>query len=263
MATTMKQDIAAAVLAQNALAELPTEVAAADWGAVEELTSTDLIVPKIYHQQAMSKLVSEGKARPGDFCDSLTGEVIAKKEEPLQVIVFGLYKTMIIKKQNRQSMKFELDQIVSINATNALQYANKPFQEEINGDTYSNSLMYNFYTLIPGKVSGLPYVLTLGSTKTKAAKKLGTMLTKLSQAKRPGASVVFELTSIAEKNDNGSWFGVEVSQGRDSTAEELKAAHAWYVKSKTQKIVAVEEDEEPRQRSGNAIPDSQDDDINF
>jgi len=68
------------------------------------------------------------------------------------------------------------------------------------------------------------------------------MLLKLSQNKKPGAAVVFELESTVEKNDRGSWFGLEITQGRNTTAEELLRAHAWYVKSKSEKFVVVEEE---------------------
>lgn len=232
---------------------IPEDVAASNWGAIETMETTDLLVPKIYHQQAMSKFVADGNARPGDFCDSLTGAILAKKEDKLSVIIFGAFKTMVISKQ--QNGQFVLDKIVTILPENAREFASKPLTEEIAGVTYKNNLQYNFYCLIAGKEAELPYVLSLGSTKTKAAKKLNTMLYKLSALKRPGASVVFDLSSTTEKNDKGSWAGLEITQGRDATQAELLRAHAWYLKSKSQKFVVVEEE-------GSAAADV-DDDIPF
>lgn len=227
---------------QQALAAVPAEAMSSNWGAIEEMETTDLLVPKIFHQQAMSKFVSEGKARPGDFCDSLTGEILAKKEDKLQVIVFGMFKTMIISKLEAATNKFKLDKIVTIVPENAREYASMPLQQEVNGEQFKYNLQYNFYCLIPSLIKELPFVLSLGSTKTRAAKKLSTMLYKLQQLKRPGASVVFELTSVPVMNDQGSWFGLEITQGRNATPEELIRAHAWYVKSKSQKFVVVEEE---------------------
>jgi hypothetical protein len=219
---------------------LPGDVLSSNWGAVEGLDTNDLLVPKIYHMQAISKLVQDGAARPGEFCDSLTGEVLAKKDEKLQLIIFGSYKTMIVKSE-MPGGKWKLHKIVSITPQNASEWASRPFIEEIDHVQYQNNLTYNYLCLLPKKINELPYVLSLGSTKTKVAKKLNTMLSKLSQAKKPGASVVFDFTSTTEKNDQGSWAGLEVTQGRNATPEELVAAHAWYVKSKTQKFVASEE----------------------
>lgn len=227
---------------------LPGDVLSSNWGAVEGLDTNDLLVPKIYHQQALSKFVTDGAARAGDFCDSLTGEVLAKKDEKLQLIIFGSYKTMIVKREVAGG-KWELEEIISITPQNASDWANKPFTE--NGKQYS--LVYNYLCLVPGKITELPYVLSLGSTKTKVARKLNTMLSKLSQAKKPGASVVFDFSSTAEKNDRGTWAGLEITQGRNATPAELTTAHAWYVKSKTQKFVASEE----------AHTEGDDDDIAF
>ena len=221
---------------------LPAEVALSNWGAIEEMETTDLLVPKIYHQQAMSKFVADGLAKPGDFCDSLTGDVLVKKEEKLEVIIFGSFKQMIVSKLDFMTNKFELEKIVTILPENAREWASVPFYEEKDGQKYKNSLQYNFYCLIPKLVKELPYVLSLGGTKTHAAKRLNTMLYKLSTLKRPGASVVFELSSVSEKNDKGAWFGLKIDQGRNASAEELLRAHAWYMKSKSQKFVVVEEE---------------------
>lgn len=224
-------------------AQAPIAVQDKAWGAVEDLDTNDLLVPKIFHQQAMSKFVADGNARPGDFCDSLTGEVLSKKENPLEIIIFGAFKSMVISIYNSGEKKFKLDKIVTINKENAYEYAARPlFTEDEHGNQYKNNLQYNFYCLVPSKINDLPYVLSLGSTKAKSAKKLNTMLYRLNQMNKPGASVVFTLSSVAEKNDKGSWFGVEIAQGRNATDAELAKAHEWYLKSKTHKIVAAEEE---------------------
>lgn len=222
---------------------LPAAVAAATWGAIEDMQATDLLVPKIYHMQAMSKFVADGAAKPGDFCDSLTGKVLAGKDKTLEVIIFGMYKTMLVSKHDPFSNKFKLDKIVTITPENAIEYANKPYQEETPEGRIENSLYYNFYCIIPGNAE-LPYVLSLGSTKTKSAKKINTILSKLANLGKPGASIVFNLSSIAEKNDKGSWFGLQVDQGRNSTPEEMQAAYNWYLKSKVQKFVAEDHEDE-------------------
>ena len=69
------------------------------------------------------------------------------------------------------------------------------------------------------------------------------MLTTLEGLNMTGASFVFELTSIVEKNDRGSWFGLEVKQGRKTTPEEMSIAYKWYTKSKMQNLVVSDSDE--------------------
>jgi hypothetical protein len=222
---------------------LPAEITAGDWGVVESLETTDLLVPKIFHQQGLSQFVSEGKAKAGDFCDSLTGEVLAGKDEKLEIIVFGSYKTTIVSVYDERAKKFQLKEIITHVPENAKQMAELQQEEDTPEGKIKRNIYYNLFCLLPSKISELPFVLSLGSTKTKAAKKINTMIFKLSQQKKPGAAVVFELTSVQEKNDKGTWYGIEVNQGRWTTPEELLRAHAWHLKSKTQKFNVVEEEE--------------------
>lgn len=222
--------------------ELPAEIAGEGWGAVEEMDATDLLVPKIFHQQAMSQLVADGKARPGDFCDSLTGELLASKDDGLEVIIFGSYKTMLVRKWDVKADRWEFEELITLVPENAREWANKALVEETEDGKFSYQMQYNYYCLVKDKLNDLPYVLTLGSTKTKAAKKLNTMLYRLRQIKKPSAAYAFILRSTPEKNDKGSWFGLDISQGDASTAIELMTAHGWYVKSQSTKFVVVEEE---------------------
>ena len=231
---------APAVRHENAVV---AQMESANWGAIESMETSDLQVPKIFHQQALSKFSQDGVAKAGDFCDSMTGEVLAARDSKLEVIVFGLFKTMVISKFDFARGQFKLDKIIPITPENAHQYANMPLQIEIDGDRYKHDLQYNFYCLLPAYMDSLPYVLSLGSTKTKTARKLNTMLYQLNQQRKPGPSVVFDLTSVQEKNDKGTWYGVNIAQGRSSTPQEMMKAYAWYVKSKSQKFVAEESDD--------------------
>ena len=235
-------------------ANLPAEVAEGSWGAVEELDATDLLVPKIFHQQAMSDFVADGKAIPGDFCDSLTGEKLAGKDEGLEVIIFGSYKTMLIRKWDDKANRWDFESIITLTPQNAREWANKPLVEETSEGKFSHQMQYNYYCLLKDKLNDLPYVLTLGSTKTAAAKKLNTMLYRLKQLNKPSAAFSFILRSTPEKNDKGSWFGLEINQGNASTAVEMITAHGWYVKSQSQKFVVVEEEAAAADSLGDEVP---------
>ncbi len=225
-------------------AELPAMMEP-NWG-IEDIETTDLLVPKIFHQQAMSKFVSDGVARPGDFCDNLTGEILCKKEESLQVIIFGAFKTLVVSKWDNSKNKFEYQETITVTPENAREIASLPFTEEKDdGSKYKNSLYYNFYCLIPSKIDQLPFVLSMGSTKTQAAKKINNFRYNLTQVlKKPPVARVFELNSVQVENDQGKWFGVEVKEGRDTTQIEMMKAYAWYTKSKSQKFTVVEEEQQ-------------------
>lgn len=235
-----------------------TDMNSGGWGAIENLETTDLLVPKVLHQQALSKFVQEGKARPGDFCDSLTGDVLAKKDEALEVVIFGTFKTMLIESYDPVRDQYKYKETVTITPDNAREWASVGLTADTPEGKLKYNLRYNYYCLLPAKLAELPYVLTLGSKKTRAAKKLNTMLYKLSQLKKPGAAVVFELRSTAEKNERGSWFGIDIGQGRNTESNELAIAHAWYLKSQSQKFTVVEEETAVATEA-----DNEEDDINY
>lgn len=214
------------------------------WGVIEEIAAGDLLVPKILHQEATSAFAKDGLCRAGDFCDSFTGNILAAKDSKLYVIIFDLFKTMIVSRFDDRAQKYQYEKTIQIDWQNAAQVAKMPFYENIDGQSYQNSLQYNFYCLIPTLIDDLPFVISFRGKKKITAQKIITMMVKLDQHGRAGTSVVFELNSFTDRttsNDKGSWIGINVKQGRDATPEEQKIAHDWYLKSKKQKFVAAEE----------------------
>lgn len=219
------------------IAAVPATVDGGAWGASEIIDSNDLLVGKILHQQALSKFVQDGKATAGDWCDSLTGEVIAKRDADLSLIIFHSTKKLLISK-GYSGDKIEFVEAQEVTPANA----NLPWKQEMpNGEIVHRHLQYNYFCMLPDKINELPYVISFSSSKIKTAKKLNTMIAKLARIQRPSAGVVFKFKSIKETGEKGSWFGVEISQGRDTTLEELKIAHDWYVQIKTNIDVKVAE----------------------
>ena len=210
------------------------------WGAADNIGAEDLQVSKIFHQQALSKFVQDGKAQAGDWCDSLTGEVLAKKDTELTVIVFSSFKKLLISKALTGSTKFDFIESQDVTPENC----NLPWEEEVFGEIIKRQLQYNYFCLLPSKINELPYVLSLSSTKIKAAKKLNTMIAKLSRLGKPSAAFTFLLHSVKETGDKGSWFGMDISSGRQTTPEELEVAHYWYMQIKSQKVTITEEPED-------------------
>lgn len=219
---------------------IPTPPAIIDngaWGASESIDSNDLLVGKILQQQALSQFVQDGKATAGDWCDSLSGTVIAKKDSELSLIIFHSTKKLLISKGfPGEKVKFvEAQEVTPANI-------NLPWMQEMqNGEIVHRHLQYNYFCMLPDRINELPYVISFSSSKIKTAKKLNTMIAKLARIQRPSAGVVFKFKSVKETGEKGSWFGVEISQGRDTTLEELKIAHDWYVQIKTNTDVKVAE----------------------
>jgi len=250
----MSKKNAATASATATVAELPQILAESaglpvalegTWGASEDIDSGDLLVGKIFHQQALSKFVSEGMANAGDWCDSLTGEVLAKRDEPLSIIIFKVSKKLIISKSVLSNGKFEFVESVDVTPDNC----NLPWEEETQTGTIKRQLCYNYFCLVSNKINELPYVLSLSSTKIKAAKKINTMIAKMTRMKLSSSSYKFLLTSVKESGEKGTWFGVNVAQGEKCSNEEMLIAYDWYTQIKSKNVV-VSEDEHESSYSG-------------
>lgn len=209
------------------------------WGASEMIDAKDIQISRISQQQALSKLVEAGKANPGDWCDSLSGEVLAKKDETLKVIIFNANKKLLIHK-GFPGEKLEYVESQDVTEENV----NLPWSQDLpNGEVLQRHMQYNYFCLLEGKVNDIPYILSFTSSKIKTAKKLNSMLIKLKSQNRPSPAVVFELKSTRETGDKGSWFGVDVQVGRDTTFEELSVAKERYMQSRSTSVRVSQDDD--------------------
>lgn len=210
------------------------------WGAADQIDATDILVGKIFHQQALSKFVQDGIAMAGDWCDSLTGNVLAKKDEPLELIVFSSFKKLLISCDANRTGKYEFVEAQDVTPANI----NLPWQEDTPEGIIKRQLQYSYFALMTTKLDELPYVLSFSSTKIKTAKKLNTFIAKLARMKRPSASCCFEFRSVKETGDKGTWFAVDIRQGRMTTPIELEVALDWYKQVKRSQVRVAEEREE-------------------
>lgn len=194
----------------------------ADWGT-PQVSSQDIVIPKILCMQGLSELVADDKAKMGDFVDNMTSEVIGNyKDKPVEFIPFHMEKIMIISK--KVGADFQFDSIVPVTAENE----NAPYEEEIGGETFKNEQAMNFYVLLPEDMS-LPYIISFKGTSRKSGKILATqMYVRNAAAGKIPPAYVMELSGRKDKNDKGQFIVLETKPSRLSTNEEVASAFQWY-----------------------------------
>ncbi len=223
----------------TAEAALPAEYAGT-WGAGESTEASDILLPKIFLMQGMSDLVSAGDARPGEFRDSITGELLTDDKGNLDVAVFHSFKTWQIFKAVGGNKEFDRREDYTV------ENANAPYNWREGGVDYHRDKVFHFYCLLPSKIDDLPYVLSLSRTSTQGAKQLATIFAKLQRMKQPSAAVVVTLTAVKQQNDKGTFYVVNAKQSRRSTTAELAACRSWYDEIRaSQTKYKVDEEDKP------------------
>lgn len=205
----------------------------ADWG-VQNLTSRDVIIPKVLPMQGLSKKVMDGQAAVGEFRDSLNNDVVGmaagfgKPEKALEFVPFYMEKTWLIfedKTGTGNDMRFS--KTLSIDASNE----NWPYEEVINNVKIRRDRTMNFYCLHPSQIAegtAIPFILSFRRTSAKAGQKLATtmFMSNVKAGKTP-ASMVMELSGIKQSNDKGTFVVLDVKQKRPSSTAEVTEAFSW------------------------------------
>lgn len=223
------------VVAKEA-SNLPAAPMAA-WGS-ENITSEDILVPRLMLMQPMSEFVTSGECKMGDIIESLDhSKVLGSEKKPAELIVFGSFKTWRIEHDG------EYHKTVPWGPENA-KWA---YEEVVEDIAVTRDLVQNYYALSVediAKGEAFPYVIAFKRTSMNTAKALGAHLMKLQAQNKPSAAKVFKLTSKKETNDKGTFFVFEVAPGRDTTEQEMATTYKWY-QQLAKATVRVDEEETP------------------
>lgn len=234
------------------VAQTGTEVALAadlgEWGT-GDISSRDLVIPKILAMQGLSELVSEGKAKLGDFVDSVSGEVLGSIENPVEFIPFHMEKTWIISRKKKGEGKFEFERYEPVTSENQ----DYPFEAQEGDDTLKYEYTLQFYVLLPHDTS-MPYVISFKSTSLRSGKVLSTQMYVRNRAAGlvPPAYTML-LTGKKEKNDKGTFIVMETKPKGKTPNNLIAECLNWYkvIKEGGAKV-AAEKSEHGAAYEGNA-----------
>jgi hypothetical protein len=209
------------------------------WGS-ENVSSKDLIIPKILVMQGLSEAVSEGKAAIGDMIDSVSGEKIGNKANAVPFIPFYTFKTWI--ESVKKGDKYEYIRQIPMDATNE----DLPVEYQVDGAMYRRDRCINCYVLLPTTLDSnggvIPYLISFRRTSYTAGKKLSTFIAKLSDANQPAAAKNFALSVETKKNDKGTYMAFNVEPLEATKPEHLKVAYDWYLKVKNTSVKVDDSD---------------------
>lgn len=217
------------------------------WGQDTNVTSQDIVIPKILPLQYMSEKVKNNEGKYGEFRDTLNNQLFGDLETPFEVVPIAMEKKWIefdVVTSKSGQRKREFKQVIPIQDNPTLDTYNDelPLVE----DTLERDRIMDFYVLIPSEIEeggAMPYVLSFRRTSLKAGKKLATqMFVKNRMANKPPASTVMLVSGTNRQNDDGEFVVQDVKVARPVTDEELKAAYEWFQMIKSGKTKVDESD---------------------
>ena len=211
----VKQDTAVATVGQGA------------WGS-EGVDKSDFLIPKILLMQGLSKFVADEKAQMGDFVNSVTGEVIAGRGKPIEIIPLISFKTWIKFEETSQG-KWEYRGQEPMTAANA----HWELDGEENGLKVRRDRALNFYVLLASEADrpdALPLLISCRRTSYMAGKKLVTYFGQCQMANQPPAAHSLPLEGKKVQNDKGTFYVLDVDAAKKKRVSEkqLAKAYEWY-----------------------------------
>lgn len=202
-----------------------------EWGA-PQVSSQDIVIPKILPMQGLSVAVAEGRAAMGEFRDSLNNTLLGKIDQPFECIPFFVDKCWdILEEQADGTFKWSKTVAVVENPASPDYNDNWKWEAEVNGIKIKNVRRFNFYVLLPEEVengSSVPYIFSFKSTSIKEGKKLFTqMYMRNIKSGLPPAAYTIKIGGVRQKNDKGIFIVPNYSVGRATTEAELQECLSW------------------------------------
>jgi hypothetical protein len=231
---------------ENKLA-VPSDVSV--WGD-PEVTSNDIMIPRILAMQGMSEMVTSGKAKFGEIVESLNGEVLGGFDKSFEIIVFRKEMIWRIESANGKEL-FAVEPLFGNPASP--QFNDDPRNVirdlEHEGKAARKVKAYNFYVLRPDEIEAevaLPYMVQLKVTSIRAAKKIVTQAYVKNRAAGKGpVATVFNLSIEKQSNDDGTFAVFDVSVKRDATKKEYDKGLEWFKTLNAEAPKVHSEDEVP------------------
>ncbi len=196
------------------------------WGAEVDTSSDDLLIPRINLQHDLSQAVRNGKARPGDFLHSVTGEIMPRPIEFIPVKTFRQWLIVDAKDKKKMIGRVLVDK-------------NNEAWEEMGVHNDMPCLRVktlNFFVLLPGQLDQLPFLISFKKSGMYAGKILSTHFQTSAMRKLPPASHTFMLGSEQRVTNGNQYMAPTVGPGRPTTAEELAVAYSWFQRLATAEV---------------------------
>ena len=186
------------------------------------VTSSDIQFPSLQIIQKMSKVVDIHGVKPGGIFDSIENKVLAEEGANIEILPIFMTKFWNIKRLGDDG-KFKFKERVAFGPLNAgWRYE----AQDEDGTPIERQLVMSWMVLLANDMS-LPYKCAFKGSSFQNGKKLCTLVAKGEFMQLPPFGKVYNLVTVKETNEHGTFWKYDVSTNRLATATELADAKRW------------------------------------
>jgi len=202
---------------------------------LEGIEQSDLVLPKLWLMQAISKLVAEEeKFVAGNIVNSLTAELVDADNTNGPIDVVPIMMKKVWYEYETVGNKEELSRIFDHGPTTA-SLTPGPVQ----GTALFLRRAIQFFVMISKEVEGgpaLPAMMNFMKTNYQTGKKLITFTVQSGMLKQPIWGTAYQFAAKKQTNDHGTFYVWDLVGKRKATADESKASAEWYNILKASKV---------------------------
>lgn len=223
----------------------------------EGLDQADIVLPRCWLMQPLSKFVIDEKRKKGEIVSSLTEEPVDAENPagPVEFVVISSKKVWYQYKLAENGNDYDFEKIYDHNAFNA----NDDWQFE-NGRRAQCLYYYVLFTKEievekEGEEVAMPHCVSFMNTNRKEGQKLVTLLKQQEQLRKPVWGKTYTLSQVKNTNDKGTFWNWVVAKKDKATDDQMAAAYKWYVVlKKDEHKVAAEETEKVEEAEVTVAP---------
>lgn len=190
----------------------------------DDFDDGDIKMPRLAILQALSEQVTEGNGKMGQLANTVTKEILG---DSVEIIPLFMFKTRVQFEIGKGLVMMSRDnQFVTMGKDGFEQYIGQPV-DQVPGAAWTGKtppsfhVVYNYPVVIVTQMGSFPLMLSLMRTGAKAAKDLNSMA-KFSNEDM--FAQVYNLHTIVDKNDKGSFALPKIQFVRKATDEEYATA---------------------------------------
>ena len=220
-----KSTVPPAVVAQTKTPVVAQDYIEGGW-STEDIDTNDILIPNILLMHPTSDLVKKGERNQGEIIRSTNNEVLAKRNETFNIVVFDKWKEWRIMKKNPGSSRYEFVRFDKW----AIDNDSLPWEYEENGESFRRDKTLNFYGILEKDVkSGTPFPVKLSFVRTSfnTGRKIADIYTKTIMEKQAPTRQYFKIGSKLVEGKEESFFAFTTEEGDTTPAEARLAAIQW------------------------------------